>query len=157
LQLGPGYSFVRADSRTLGEINDASDFENALSKFGARHTTKVAAEAARDEDGNFLVVHDHSAKIWEHEAVRSSRFVRLLYSKPIKVWKWAILGARPAYFVNNAVGNVFMHLMSNGPSGFRGFVDAMRNARGDAYTAHSLEEASRYLHNEPIARFYGGL
>jgi hypothetical protein len=156
-RLHSGYSFVRAEPKGLGKIENAEDFEGALGRFGTRHTTKNAAEAMKDEHGNYLVVHDHSAKVWGHEAVNSSRFVRLLYSKPIKVWKWAILGARPAYFVNNAVGNVFMHLMSNGPSGFRGFVDAIRNTHGDTYTVHSLQQATHYLHDDPVARYYSGL
>jgi hypothetical protein len=156
-KLSDGYTFIKANTKSP-TINTVEDYENALSHFGPNNTTRNADKALRDEKGNYLVVHNHAAARWSEEAVRSSKAMRILYSKPLRAWKWMILATRPGFFVNNAVGNVAMHLMTHGPGGFRGFVDAVRNTRGDSYAERMIREGSSSLpKDDAVARNYGGL
>jgi len=145
-QLDAGFTFVAANPTSMGIINSVDDFEKAVKSFGGRHTTTEASKAARTATGEYLVVNKHTAAKWSEEAGRSAKFVRKLYQRPTQVWKYLVLATRPAYFVNNAVGNTFMYTMAFGGAGAaRGLVDAYRQVHGEAHTAKSLKGAQREI------------
>lgn len=151
------YAFVHKDAETL--VNDflrrnpnitaqgLADFISGKGAYekgaglGGKLVTNDWRKAARDKDGNFLVARNH-AKLLE-EAANSTHFMAKLGRGITTAWKWAILGIRPAYLINNAVGNYFMYFVSQGPSGLRGLVDAMRQLHGPKKLQSELSKQER--------------
>src|SRR3569833_527228 len=150
-KLGKEFGFVKNEAKTTyakpEHVTDTASFEDAMKGFAARHVTSNLHDA-KVENGHVLVVHERAAKAWSEEGARSSVFLRKLYRYPTQAWKYAVLATRPAYFVNNAVGNTFMAFATLGPVGFtRGLGDAYRQVHGEQATARSLEGADRALHD----------
>jgi hypothetical protein len=148
-KLGPEYGFVRDVARTpyaKGEnVHTVEDFQRNMEGFATRHVTRNLDDAMV-KDGQALVVHMRAAKAWQKEAQRSATFLTKLYRYPTKAWKYLVLATRPAYFVNNAVGNTFMAMATLGPVPFtRGLVDAYRQAHGERAAAGELEGAMKSI------------
>jgi hypothetical protein len=149
-KLGNEFGFVRNEARTKyarpEHVTNVEQFSQALEGFAARHVSPNL-EDAKIENGHALVVHQRAAQEWSEEGKRSAIFLTKLYKYPTQAWKYAVLATRPAYFVNNAVGNTFMAMATLGPIGFaRGLVDAYRQVHGESATAKSLEGADKALH-----------
>lgn len=149
-KLGKEFGFVRNEARTKyarpENVTNVEQFGQAMEGFAARHVTSTLKDA-KVEDGHVLVVHHRAAEAWAEEGKRSATFLTKLYKYPTQAWKYAVLATRPAYFVNNAVGNTFMAFATLGPVGFaRGLVDAYRQVHGESATAKSLEGADKALH-----------
>lgn len=142
------YTYLRAiNSRNRSifyKIKPGTSFESVMERFGRRYTTRSEKFAAKDVHGNPLIVPLHQVEKFGREGANSSRAVKLLYRNPTKVWKWILLGTRPAYFVNNAVGNHFMYAMGQGGGkAVRGYVDALAFAIGEKRTLRSMGEAAK--------------
>lgn len=147
------YTFVDKDAKA--KVNDflkrnpnitareLADFLASKGKYSegrgmaGKLVTSDWRRAARDADGNFLVARNHAHYL--EEAARSTNFLGKLGTSATTAWKWAILAMRPAYLVNNAVGNFFMYNVSLGPQGIRGLVDAMRQL----YTPKEITKGMR--------------
>lgn len=115
-------------------------------------------QAARDEHGNFLVARNHAHYL--EEAANSVTFLGKLTKSATTAWKWAILGARPAYLVNNAVGNMFMYFVSQGAPGIRGLVDATRQLYRPSEIMKGMSRAERQFYRSSIDwqdKYYLGL
>lgn len=156
-----GYEPVRRLTGAQGRLtrlarSQNKTFEEDLKSIGERATisnvpkngklTKTQMESAVKVDGgkNLLLVPNYSAKRLGLEGANASSTVKLLYKHPTSVWRMIQLGYRPAFFVNNFVGNYFMYAMAHdGVNGFRGYVDALRQTHaGREYkVANSLEKA----------------
>ena len=143
---------------------DLADFLSSKGKYdkgkglGGKLTTSDWRQAARDANGDFLVARNH-AKLLE-EAARSTHFLAKLGRGSITAWKWAILGIRPAYAVNNAVGNMFMYFVSQGPAGARGVLDAYRQTRRPEQLQKALSKQERHFFRQSVDwqdRYYMGL
>jgi hypothetical protein len=146
-QLTPGLRFVSARPADVRAVHSFEDFRTEMENFGNRHTTLDMGKATRDANGDYLVVHKRAAVAYGKEGANSATFLHKLIRYPTQTWKYLILATRPAYFVNNAVGNTFMAMATLGPVGFaRGLVDAYRQVHGEAATAKSLEGADKSLH-----------
>jgi hypothetical protein len=141
-------------SRTL------EDFQKGMENFAARHTTTDMSKAARDANGDYLVVHKRELSAYGKEAQRSATFLTKLYKYPTQAWKYAVLATRPAYFVNNAVGNTFMAMATLGPVGFaRGLVDAYRQVHGEARrrSRSRARQGAHELHGDWQDKWYLGV
>jgi hypothetical protein len=131
-----GMRFIRAKRSTGQKIESIEDVDRAIKSFAPRNTTKkvLASKFEKlmsDPDGKLLMVPDHTVNMLVHETASSSKLMRMIYDKPTRVWKWSILATRPAFVVNNVVGNLAMTLSSLGPGAFaRGLIDATRNFHG---------------------------
>ncbi len=115
-------------------------------------------QAARDAHGNFLVARNHAHYL--EEAGNSVTFLGKLTKSATTAWKWAILGLRPAYLVNNAVGNMFMYFVSQGPQGIRGLVDATRQIYRPHEIMKGMSRAERQFFRSSIDwqdKYYLGL
>lgn len=148
-KLGPEYVFVRDKARTPyasgDKVHTVEDFQRNMEGFATRHVTRSLDEAMV-KDGHALVVHMRAAKAWGKEAQRSATFLTKLYRYPTKAWKYLVLATRPAYFVNNAVGNTFMAMATLGPVPFtRGLADAFRQVHGEHAAAGELEGAMKSI------------
>jgi hypothetical protein len=125
-----------------------ADFISSKGEFsggkglGGKLVTKDWRQAKRDADGNFLVARNHSKYL--QEAGNSTHFLAQVAKKPLTLWKWAILGLRPAYFVNNAVGNYTMYLLSQGgPDAIRGLMDARRQLHSQGMLTKEMSRVER--------------
>lgn len=85
-----------------GEMLGASD--NQL-------LTKSSTEAMQTVDGRYLAVPNKIAKQLAGEFTRTNQFFYYMQKYPLKVWRALILGLKPAYLVNNVVGNTFMYIV----------------------------------------------
>lgn len=156
-----GFTFVNKAPKMGFKGTTPEQFRTYMETFAGRHTTTRTANAVRDANGDFLIVPKHDAARWGKEAIESSKFVELIYNKPTRFWKYMVLAARPAYFVNNAVGNTAMYGMAMGGEGaVRGLVDAWRQVHGEAKTARAMQGAERELrkmHGDWQDHWYLGL
>jgi hypothetical protein len=59
---------------------------------------------------------------------RANAVVRWIIDKPLVVWKTLVLGLRPAFLVNNVVGQHLLYLLHN-PLNWRDYVDALKPTR----------------------------
>lgn len=79
--------------------------EVSAKNFGSVITTRDIRKAARDADGNLLVVPKHDAWSLGYEAFNSNKVLKALYHNPISLWKSMVLAYTPRIFTNNFVGN----------------------------------------------------
>lgn len=129
--------------RSFGSVEEYAQF--LKEDMGKILTTRDPRLAQRAPDGTLKVLRDHTTNRYLDEAARSTGALGKVARGGTTVWKYAILAARPAYFVNNVVGNLLMYGVSAGPHGFRGLVDAYRQVHGPAWTRGSLRKAEREL------------
>jgi hypothetical protein len=155
-KLRSGLVFIKDDKFRNGlhdkpHVSNLEAFKNAMGGradtgrggFADRHTTSDIKHAVIDEHGKYLVVYKRGVAAYGKEGANSVTFLTKLYRYPTQAWKYMVLATRPAYFVNNAVGNTFMAMAHLGPVGFsRGLADAYRQVHGERATAKSIESAS---------------
>jgi len=136
----------RNDFFALKTNSIEDDLGKSPAGFSRRYTTPNAKAAAKNGLGQHLIVPLHTVDKFAQEGVNASKTVKLLYSKPVSVWKAILLGDNPAYFTHNAVGNFFMYAMGHGgTAGFKGFTDALSQVKGQASAIHSMGRASASL------------
>lgn len=134
-----GYTFVTEfkdpklfDVTATPTARGGGNFLKELRAVDQRFTTTDLTQAAKFGNGKeVLVVPSRAVRAYSEEAARSATFLRKAYDKPTRVWRAAVLNLRPAYFVNNALGNSFMFMMNQGDmTGARAFVDSLRQVKG---------------------------
>lgn len=74
-------------------------------------TTTSRTEAVPTEDGRFLAVPESFSHELTGEFTRSNRFLYYLNRYPVRVWRHLVLKLRPAWLVNNIVGNALLYLV----------------------------------------------
>lgn len=148
----PGWSIVKVDPgvpQSLFKNNTAAEFHTyTKDKFGALNasarSTKLG-EAYRDAQGNFRIVRSKGIQAYGDEFHASGKFVEMLVKRPTNVWKRLVLAPAPRYFVNNAVGNMFMFLMTSNVHAARALAEGYKNLFGDGLAAQHLSKADRLI------------
>jgi hypothetical protein len=93
--------------------------------------TKNIEHGLQDEHGYYTLVRDGSPEAYVKEIERTHTLLKQVAKNPVRVWKLAILGFAPRYFVNNVVGNSLMYAAATNPVEFtRGVYEAIRSAHG---------------------------
>lgn len=107
-------------------------FINELQDAHGRFTTTDYRLAAKQANGKeVLIVPEKAVRTYASEAARSASFIRKVYDYPTRAWRAAVLNLRPAYVVNNAVGNMFMFMMNHGDmTGARAWLDTVKQVKG---------------------------
>lgn len=160
--LPEGYAYLRARNKTnrgyffdprvkrQKGVTGHMNMEEELLRFGNRYTTKDAKAGLYNQGASkVMIVPKHTVKKFGIEGAQSSKFMRALYTKPTDVWKSIILGYSPRYFVNNAVGNNFMYLMSaGGPGAMRAYVDALRQVKSEKSVQKMLGDVDGEIANK---------
>jgi len=142
----------------------AAGFEREMQNFGGRYSfnlkgqspstrilkgadlEKAAKVMTRGKATHVLIIPRHELSRFGLEGARSSKALKYLYHKPTTMWKIAILGYRPAFFLNNFVGNHFMYLMANGGAhGVRDYVDALRQVHSERAVTKSITKTAAAL------------
>lgn len=134
----------RYAQRTLGNFDDwAQQHLKYLDSPGALEqglTTKVSEQALTDVQGRILVVPRNVARGVAGEFTRTSTLVHYMNRYPLRVWRALVLNLRPAWLVNNVLGNTLMYVVHNGDargvqtlaSAFRRLVPARSQREFDA-------------------------
>lgn len=127
-----GWKFMVSEARrTPWEAATPEGVINGMETWAKRNTTKDLTKAAKDEYGHYLMVRDGEMSALGQEAANATKTLRHLWETPTNIWKWSVLATRPAFFVNNTVGNVLMANAALGPAEFaRNMITAIRNAHG---------------------------
>ena len=94
---------------TRDEFLKAIDSEGTFRKDAPALTTASPSTAQRLANGNYLVVPSKVVKQMTGEFTKTNDFVRIMNRYPLKVWRALVLGLRPAWLVNNVVGNTLMY------------------------------------------------
>lgn len=118
---------TRADFEAWqAEHLDSPDLESFMAERDGGFTSASRAEAMTDK-GNYLIVPTRFANQVKGEFVRTNNFVHWMNTKPIRVWRALVLNLRPAWLVNNVVGNTLMYAMHNsGPQGALALLDSFK-------------------------------
>lgn len=90
-------------------LNDENEF---LLKDNPFTTRTIADDIARDGEA-YLAVPTAYSRALRGEFTRASNFVRFMNAKPLRVWRAMVLGLRPAWLVNNIIGNTLMYIMGS--------------------------------------------
>lgn len=90
------------------------------------------------------------AKAVQQEFARSSKVARYLVDKPMDVWRSAVLKYRPAWLINNIVGNHMLYFLhAGGPAALVNYMRMLRVERGEGYAQNVLLRALKV----PALRF----
>ena len=97
-----------------------------------------------------LMVPTKYAKAVQQEFARTGTATRLLIDKPMQVWRAAVLKYRPAWLVNNIVGQHMLYFLhAGGPAALLRYMQMLRVERGEGYAQNALLKALRV----PALRF----
>lgn len=144
----PRVHAVSAGGRnTFFKLSKGGDIESDMNAFSKRFASgKDVTKAHINANGMAIIVPKHMADKFGMEGANAAKSLKLMYSKPVQIWKQALLGYNPAFFVHNAVGNFFMYAMGHGgTAGFKGFTDALSQVKGEASAVRSMGAASHAL------------
>lgn len=122
-------------------------------------TTENAAHALRDASGNIRAVSKGFKKEGRtlDELMNSHAVARALFHNPTKVWRFALLGLSPRYFVNNFLGNGIMLMAATDPVGlglaFRQYMKMMHGK--ESLSALDRETANAMGGTGPLRTIFG--
>lgn len=112
--------FNRWAQQHMKDLESGDATENSL-------FTKDSTQAETDASGQVMAIPDGVAKSLVGEFRSQSTLIRLVNKYPMKVWRAMVLGLRPAWLVNNILGNTLMYLMHNsGPEGLAALAKQFR-------------------------------
>lgn len=113
--------------QTLRDFREAT--EELLDDKGAQELFAATAEADREiVNGFYVAVPKSMIARAAGEFLRSSQAVRWFLAKPTAVWRAIVLNLRPAWLVNNIVGNHLLYAVRYaGPNGLRAYARAVKD------------------------------
>lgn len=124
-----------------GLVPDANDLHDSALADG--FSTDRLQDAHRDESQNFYLIPKSTARAATGEFTRAGNFMHFFNKYPLRVWRSLLLGLRPAFLVNNLVGNSLMYGMKIGGKGaIRDLFGAIRETHGDAIARKALLDKS---------------
>ena len=105
----------------MGKDMTREQFVHKLDSMGKYLETDDIRKAATDADGNILLMNRQTAHARGAEAANTFRMVEnsilgQALSQGTTLWKVALLGFSPRYFVNNLVGNSIMYSLNQAGS-----------------------------------------
>ena len=145
------------EPRSLAEIVPQPDDlqRSDLSKgFG----TDEIDNAHADSTGHYYILPKELTKAATGEYTRMSEFAYNWLRKPLSVWRALVLGTRPAFLVNNLIGNSLMYAAHRGGTGaLRDVLMAMRESHGDKFVRAALDDSSvsPALRQDLYSEFFG--
>lgn len=106
-------------------LDDSAEFQFRENPF----TTRGTAEAFVDEKGQHRIVPTAFSKQLTGEFIRAGNFVYYLNKYPVRVWRHLVLKLRPAWLVNNIIGNTLLYLVhSSDPVALQEFGRVLKSA-----------------------------
>ncbi|MBI3936422.1 MAG: hypothetical protein HY323_05550 [Betaproteobacteria bacterium] len=126
--------FERDLERLLPDLDD----DTALIQSLAGESGEIL-----EQGGFYLAVPRRFAKELTGEFNRASSATRKIWEVPTTVWRALILGTRPAFLVNNLVGNNLLYALKfAGRDGLAAYLDALRTTKGGQGLAKLLRSDS---------------
>lgn len=115
-----GWTVVRRShsERTPYTTKTGADFEDFAQQyldkdgeftFADNPFVTKGAEALVDAQGYQRIVPEEFSRHLAGEFVRANRFLRILNRYPVRVWRHLVLKLRPAWLVNNIIGNTLLY------------------------------------------------
>lgn len=122
-------------------VPDANDLHGSeLAKQGFGTTDPAQAHVV---NGGYFIAPSRTIKAATGEFTHSGDFVNTFVSKPLKVWRAAVLGLRPGFFTNNFVGNSLMYAVKTGGNGaLRDLLGAIKDEHGAKVAKEALDSAA---------------
>ena len=137
LRLARGYQFRRDPKLPRREYipkdNSPKELHKAMEKWSKDEFTNDVNEALFVPGKGYAVA--RSVEQMKQEASNAYRAIHAIHSRPMQVWKWAVLAASPRFFVNNVVGNTLMYVMATNPKA---------SMQGLYHTARQLTNQKRF-------------
>jgi len=131
---------IRGEGQHVMAMPDPLDLQHSVvSEHG--FTTQNIHDAAVDNQGRYFLVPDAISKAATGEFTRMSDFMYRFGRQPVRIWRSLLLGTRPAFLVNNLIGNTLMYLMKTGGKGaVRDLFSAIREMHGDRVAMKLLND-----------------
>lgn len=146
--LPEGWVFVRRrSSEKIGAMErDIRQHEQSLESLAIEPDgveSLVSATEGMTQGRYRLIVPRKLVNQLAGEYRRSHRFIQLAFDKPTTIWRKLVLGLRPAFFVNNFVGNHFLYALSYaGMDGLRAYVNAVKTSRGSGAALRMIRDGA---------------
>ena len=131
----PFQATVDQTAQTIGKtperIPHTAQTQQAFDQWAAHHLqgadpgefmregsfTSADRTQAMTDKGNYLIVPKAFSRQVKGEFVRTNNAIYLFNKYPVRVWRALVLNLRPAWLVNNVVGNTLMYAMHNSNTG----------------------------------------
>ncbi len=115
--------------------------EVGSSELAARGFVSRDAGDALVEAGFRYAVPEQLARQVSGEFRQTGKVLRLVIDRPTTVWRALVLNLRVGWLTGNLVGNTLLAaLRFAGPAGWRGYLDAIRTAKGPAAVRRLLND-----------------
>lgn len=156
-----GYVPKHLDSyeKWLDDLRSGKQLADEEPPAGDPFTTNASVPSEVTEaavEGGFLIVPKSYAKAMAGEFTRSQGFIYWLNRKPMRVWRSLVLNLRPAWLVNNILGNTFMYTLYNAsPQGVVNLVSALKRMAPPAEAKEFDALMYRHFGNQLNATFIG--
>ena len=144
---------IEANYGKYASLNTTELALEHISSAGSRMTMTMEEfranpeRALTDKDGYVLGAANQRLQSLIGEAHGSVEALAKLYTIPTSVWKFIVLGMRPAYLVNNVVGNMLMYYVSNNPiEATFGLREAIKDVKGARLANKDLSQMERELY-----------
>lgn len=108
-----------------GATQDKKMLEDLFKNSHDRFLNPTPGTELRDGKGRLMIVPEKAVRGYNAEAAASARTLKVLVTAPTTVWKYAVLGLRPGFFTNNAVGNMVMSTLGYGPVAVHSWAKAL--------------------------------
>lgn len=137
-----GQNFYNTSGDVVTDMRGVSRrFTTMKVKTPLQIDTAIKRGKLATRNGKVLIVPKHTIDKMGMEGAHAGFFAKNLYHRPTTVWKAALLGYSPRYFVNNAVGNFFMYALAQGGShSMAAFIDGVRHLHGEKAAQKMLKQ-----------------
>ena len=148
VQAPKGFLIARKDAGipTSVKIESGADLEHFfLRKMGALSARKWVkrSDMHLDSQGRAVLIREGTVKAFGEETYQASKLVRAAILKPTQIWKRLVLAPAPRYFVNNAVGNLFMFALMSHPRSIAALSGVYKDIFGDAVSSRFAKNAMK--------------
>jgi hypothetical protein len=138
---------IDREFRTLGKEFTTNNLDNA-------QIVNIGGEP------HVLLAHHQTLENLGIEAANSVNFITDKFYKGTTLWKAAVLGLHPRFFVNNAIGNTMMAMLDNAGDGIvYGMYQSYKYMKGEHKAnrdlADALDEAGAFKRQGFIERWFG--
>ena len=137
-------AYVGSRDRRGDSVKDPADAESSLNEdFGIEGEYFAATDSdyllARNTKNEVMIAPVYAVKTAKREAKRTSNMIHTIIERPLTTWRAIVLGTRPAFIVNNFVGNHFMYAIAwGGMEGLAGYAEMVAGATKESAWMRSL-------------------
>jgi hypothetical protein len=145
--LPKGYTWFQPMAEKASRATkERAALHDALDDSGTTHNADIEQMVQRmmpprsgiDWNRPVYAVPEKYAKAFTQEFARTNKVFRYLFERPMDFWRAAVLKLRPAWLVNNIVGQHLLYWITANPSSIIPYVRALRLERSGHYVDNWL-------------------